>query len=161
MPSTSFFDDNLKKEKKTKANEAFNEYKRQQEEAEKRREYERKYYQALQVIEKYKNKTDINGNKNKEINKKELQSLYENTKNSMNLEKPVSTELATNIRIEPSVEWNGPFNFDVTFKIGNKMMYVIKNIGELYDAFAKEKTIEYGKKLKFVAKRENFEKNSQ
>lgn len=140
---------------KQKKEERIKELRKQQEEARRELEYRRKYSDALQFIEEYKD-INLSNNSNKDIN---IEDLYEKARLRMNKnnKKQNNTELATQVKIEPRVSFkHDNSSIDVTFKIGQTAMYSLKNIVELKDAFNKEEIIDYGKKLRFYAKRENF-----
>lgn len=132
----------------------------QRKEEDRRREYERKYYMALHALNIYKDsQTEI---LNKDITSaKELNSFYEQTMKNQLSNEEKSLELATQIRIEPKGEHNDETSFKVTFKIGQTTLYSLKEISEFASAFGREKQLNYGKKLSFIAKRENFIKQDQ
>ena len=131
-------------------------YELQRQEEERKREYERKYNMALSAIAMYKK----DGRQPYYINEEKynniyLKSLYEKSRLSLS-ENDSNTELATSIRLEPRLELNDIETAELTFKIGQKMMYVIKDIEQFAKLFENEDIIQFGKKLKFKAKNENF-----
>ena len=132
----------------------------QRKEEDRRREYERKYHSALYALNMYKdNKSE---NMHKDItNTNELNSFYKETMENQLLSNDISTELATQIRIEPKGEYNDETSFYVSFKIGQTTLYSLKEISEFSSAFNREKQLTYGKKLTFIAKKDNFVKQDQ
>ena len=65
-------------------------------------------------------------------------------------------DLATSIKLEPKLEYMDDDTLVLTFKIGTKKMYILKNINTLYTAYKNQEVIEYGKQLRFVPNRDNF-----
>lgn len=138
--------------------EALRLWKLKQEEEQRKREYEAKYSRALSMIRQYKNESEgifgpING-----IEDLNVKDLYKETKERQRLIDSYSPELSIDIRIEPQIELSGINDFDVIFKIGQTQKYVLKDICELYDAFQNKGILQYGKKLRFLAKKESFAK---
>ncbi len=131
----------------------------QQEKLEKEREYKKRFSNAINMLEVYKLQeskiTDLNN-----LDKFDIEDLYNDIHYSI-LNTGRSDELATNIKIEPKVRFDVYSNFEVSFKIGQTTMYSLKDTYGLYKAFLNEEIIEFGKKLKFCAKRENFCKSDQ
>ena len=125
------------------------------EEEKRKREYKEKYAYALSAINRYKKEEQMSNieNFNNNFNVKDLYEESIINRLSHNSNAPA---LATSIRLEPQVEIARDSSLNITFKIGQTTMYVLKDVVELYDSFCKEETIQYGKKLKFIAKRANF-----
>lgn len=131
------------------------EIKRQEEE--KRRKYLERYRQALGIIEQFKDDGSLNYYYNQKPKDIDLNEMYETALVRLSLKEETNTELSTSIRIEPRLELSWRDNKgELSFKIGDKMMYVIKDIEEFIQGFQDEKVLQYGKKLRFLAKKENF-----
>ena len=137
----------LKKEKEEKHKIFLEEIKRKQEEERKKREYERKYYNGIETIESYKQSF------NRNLNKLDLPELYEQ---AMNIKNNKSTNLATSIRLEYNIDIIDNNTLRVSFKIGQKRMYILNNITNFYNAYLNQQELYYGKQLNFIPKRENF-----
>lgn len=125
------------------------------EEEERRREYQRKYADALKAIDMYKNEGRTIYYNDNEKNNINIKDLYETTKARMMLREN-NPELATSIKLEPRLDIKDKNTLELSVKMGQTTKYVIKDIVELYDAFSNQETIQYGKKLRFIAKKENF-----
>lgn len=74
------------------------------------------------------------------------------------------TELKTqgSVKLEPSIyydKFTGEMKLE--FKIGKTKMYKIKNLSEFYTRMLNKENYSYGKNLKFVHIKENFEEESQ
>ena len=148
-----------KEEQERKAREeAIRLWKLRLEEEERKREYERKYYNALQAIKQYKKEDEISHYNLNATDHLDVKDLYEETRQNLFVQNKYSPELATDIKIEPQIQLDDDSYFNVTFKIGQKTKYVLKDICEFYRSFEKHDTVQYGKNLKFVAKEENFNK---
>lgn len=139
----------LRKRQREEAQRRFEEAKKREEEERKRREYESKYYNGLRTINAYK-AMNIPLEGASTLN---LQELYAETLNS---KKKVRGTLATNIKIEPKLEFYDSDKLKLTFKIGQTRMYVLSNLGEFYNAYKKQEELYYGKQLTFIPKKENF-----
>ncbi|MBR3002597.1 MAG: SNF2 helicase associated domain-containing protein [Clostridia bacterium] len=126
-------------------------------EAERKRKYQERYHQALGVISKYKNDGTAHFFFNESPKDINLEEMYQKALFKLSQEENTNTNFATSIQIEPRLEidWRDS-KAELTFKIGEKMKYVIKNIEEFIEAFEKEEILQFGKKLRFVAKKENF-----
>ncbi len=131
-------------------------FEKMKEEERKKREYDEKYSAALNVLKKYESSTPLYSF-DKLDNVNDVKDLYERIKYS-NLEngKNSSLDFATNISIIPKVIIKDRKSVEVQFKIGETTKYVLKDISAFYKAFLDESELQYGKKLKFIAKRENF-----
>lgn len=129
-------------------------YRQRQEEERKRLAYQRKYFNSLQTINAYKemNYTPLNSNN------LDLQGIYEKT---MFMKSQKTGELATSIKLEPKFELQGTKTLKLTLKIGQTRMYVLNSISDLYQAYQNESELYYGKQLRFIPKKENFENESQ
>lgn len=74
------------------------------------------------------------------------------------------TELKTqgSVKLEPSIYYDKfTGEMKVEFKIGKTKMYKIKNLSEFYTRTLNKENYSYGKNLKFVHIKENFEEESQ
>ena len=142
----------LYEEERKRNEEYLRKWRLEQEEERKRREYELKYYNALKIINNYK---DINENNN-DYN---LKKLYKETRDELVVNEINNSELASNIIIEPRVQLQGENSIGVSFKIGQTTKYVLKDICEFCRAFDNEELLYYGKKLNFIAKKENIQKD--
>lgn len=130
-------------------------------EEERRREYERKYRWALHMLDIYKDNEKEALNKNI-TNTTELNDFYKETMlNQLSDEDNSSAPLSTQIKIEPKGSHNDETRFDVTFKLGETTMYSLKDISEFASAFNRDKQLSYGKKLSFIANKNNFVKQDQ
>ena len=148
-------------EEERRRNEAFlKAWEERKKEDERRREYERKYGSALMAIRRFKNDDEISEFTYKSRDRINLKELYLETRNNLNTAKG-STELSYYIGIEPIVHFLDNETIDVSFKIGETTKYVIKDIEEFCEAFKTSKTLQYGKKLKFVSDKENFRKEDR
>ena len=156
FPSTKerIEEENKKREEEHKR--YIEEQKRIAEERQRRYEYEKKYKNALNILEKYKIKNQSLLEENNDIN---VEKLYEYVSATANLTS--NAELNTNIKIEPKIEVSYYSTLDVTFKIGQTTMYSLKDLATFSKAFKSGEILEYGKKLKFEAKRENFNESSR
>ena len=143
----------LEQKRKEEEKKRLEEIKRRQEEERKKREYERKYYSGIRTIEIYKRNS-----KEQSKNVLDLNELYEKT-NEIRLRN--TGELATSIKIEYYAEIQDVETLKISFKIGQKRMYILNNISEFYEAYKNESEIYYGKQLKFIPKRENFTEDSR
>ncbi len=59
------------------------------------------------------------------------------------------------VRLEPSFSFAGE-SLKVTFRIGNRRMYVVKNLGDFVNAVAGSERVSYGKELEFYHHPEAF-----
>lgn len=143
----------IEEKRKEEERKRLEEIKRQQEQERKRREYERKYYSGIRTIELYKQNS-----KEETINTLDLAELYERTTEIKNRK---VGELATSIKLEYFVEIEDSQTLKLSFKIGQKRMYVLNNICDFYEAYQNESELYYGKQLRFIPKRENFTEDSQ
>ena len=67
-----------------------------------------------------------------------------------------------NIKIEPQLLYDRfTREMKVEFKLGNKVMYKLKNLPEFYTRMTTKEYYKYGKKLAFMHCREQFEENSR
>ena len=136
---------------------AFEEQRRQEE---KRREYERKYYRALSALNMYKDSEDTSLSKDI-TNTKELSTFYQETMQNQLSTGSDNTNLATQIKIQIKGEYFDQTTFGVSFKLGETTFYSLKDFSEFAAAFNRKKQLTYGKKLSFIAKRDNFVKQDQ
>ena len=83
--------------------------------------------------------------------------MYESTSE---LKKEKAGELATSIRLECIANMDTSSSIQVSFKIGQKRMYVLNNLADFYKAYLTGTELCYGKQLRFIPKRENFAKDS-
>lgn len=144
----------IEKQRAEEAKKRLELLRQKQEEERKRREYESKYYYGLQTIDLYKPKNSTNSNSNT-LN---ISALYQQSLINNNTKK---AELANSITIEPKLELVGTDTLKLSFKIGQSRMYVLKNIKDFYQAYKQETELDYGKQLRFIPKRENFNEESQ
>lgn len=132
-------------------------YEIRRQEEEKRRRYQERYRQALGIIDRYKNDGSLSYYYNEAPKEIDLKEMYERALLKLNMEETTTTEFSTSIKIKPRLELLSRDNkAELSFKIGEKMLYVIKNIEEFIDGFETEEIFQYGKKLRFIAKKENF-----
>ncbi len=131
-----------------------------QEEERKKREYREKYSYALSVLDKYGETVDL-GKENELESPLDIQNLFNKSKDNRLRNNNYDVKLDSEIKIEPKVIVDYRGNVEVTFKIGASAMYSLKDMYEFYQAFENGSYLEFGKKLKFYAKRENFTLNDQ
>ena len=127
----------------------------------KKREYEFKYSEALGALRKFKKENDIYEEDVRLNSKADLKELYEETKILANIRKSDLPDYSTQIQIKPKIELGANNQIFVSFKIGESRLYILKNIQSFCDAFKDEQEIQYGKNLRFIAKKENFTEDSQ
>lgn len=159
LPSTIERKKKLLDERKREEEEKHKKFMEQIKAERKRREYESKYANAIDTVKIFK-KESFNRERLSDINSISLNELYSKTREKIISKNQYKPEFMTNIRLEPRMEIidNG---IEITFKIGNTKMYVLKEIKTFYEAFLNEKVLEYGKNLRFIAKEESFEQNSR
>ena len=161
-PSTEEKRKEFLEKKRKEQEERYRLYLMHMEEEHRKREYQAKYSEALTAIGMFKKRKNIYSNEDVKLDSsKDLKELYETTKLEMNLKSNYVPNVQTQIRLEPRIEISRDQELYLSFKIGQTKMYILKDIEELYNAFLNESIIQYGKNLKFVAKEENFEKNSR
>lgn len=140
--------------------EALKKWIKEQEEREKREEYRRKYSSALNAIKEYKSDgqslIEYEGTDTIDVRK-----IYEQTQIKNFFSDTSSSELAINIEIEPRIEIVGNNEIELSLKIGQTTKYVIKDIQDFCNAFDSLQILQYGKKLRFIAKKENFAQEDQ
>ena len=144
----------LEKKAKEEAKRKLEEIRKEKEEKRKKIEYERKYCNGLNIIELYKQSSI----EEKINNKLDIEELYKQTNKIKN--KNVGT-LATNIKLEYYAELENSRTLKISFKIGQKRMYILNNICDFYDAYKNGSELYYGKQLRFIPARENFTEDSQ
>ncbi len=135
---------------------------RMEEEKRKRqqREYVTKYKDALHILNAFnEDRSMITNDWNQELNVvgiyKKVQDLKEYADTFY-----ANSELATNIKIQPIIELCYS-TLQLKFKIGVSTMYVLKDIIAFSEAFQTGELLNFGKKLKFYAKIENFSEESR
>ena len=135
-------------------------FKEQREAERKRMLYEQKYSNALSLLREYKEYDDMPDFNfgEEDSNNIDLRSLYNETIQNALLENRTMGTLSNNVQLEPKVELMDSKTIKVSFKIGETTKYILKDIGELYNAFQNNDTLQYGKKLSFVADKSNFDK---
>ncbi len=127
----------------------------------KKREYQIKYSNALSTISRFKQEKELNFD-NVETNQNiSIKSLYEQVKLESKMQKEYLPELVTQLKLEPKIDIGREQDLNVSFKIGQTKMYVLKDVKEFYESFLKEETIQYGRNLRFIAKKESFTEESQ
>ena len=91
---------------------------------------------------------------------KQLINAFNYTSNNEN-ETLASQTLQYTVRLEPKLIYN-TYNktLKIEFKIGNKNMYVLKNLPEFYDKMLGEEYYQYGTKLAFKHTKDAFEPSS-
>ena len=129
--------------------------KRQQEER-KKREYEAKYRYGMETIELYK--PENNYSKDYQEDNIDIYDIYRRNQLKKGNQKE---ELATSIRLEPKLEYKDDDTLGLTFKIGTKKMYILKNISSFYEAYKNQEKLVYGKQLCFIPNKENFTEDSK
>lgn len=132
---------------------------KQIEDERKEKRYRERYSNALNTINIFKKNIGLN-NLDIPIEISNLRELYNEIKEEKTNKRINMTELATNIRLEPRLQVRYE-DIQVSFKIGQTKMYILKDIGEFYEALLEERELQYGKNLRFICKRENFDKDSQ
>ena len=162
QPSTEEKKKEIIEARKKELEELRKQYERQQEEERKRLEYQRKYSTALNTIRRFKNANSINKEGLSNNNNFDIKALYDKVQLEKTYRNSYLPELSTQISLEPRIEIsNKKGSINLGFKIGQAKKYVLKNISEFYYALIKNEVIQYGKNLRFIAKKENFEENSQ
>ncbi len=126
----------------------------------KKYEYEAKYSEALDVLRYFKKINDIKHYDEKLETNINLKRIYEEAKQEKNEKNNMLPNLSTNVKLEPRIELNGTNEMDISFKIGETQMYIMKDIAEFCDAYEKGEMLQYGKNLKFIARKENFDRKS-
>lgn len=152
-PSTEKRKQEIEEEQKLKIKRRLEEIKREKEEAERKYKYQRKYRSGLSLIKEYKEFVDARNIDNYDLN--ELYDVVRENKKEQNI------ELASSIKLDYTIEIEDLTSLKVSFKIGQKRMYVLNHISQFYDAYVKGQELYYGKQLKFVPKRENFTEESK
>lgn len=144
----------MEKERK-EAEERYKQYLLKQEEERKKIEYRRKYSEALSMLENYQLqfKNERNGKNTKKLN---VDEIYKDVKAKLEEGNNFIGSLATNIKIEPRIFLTSHNSLDVTFKIGQTTMYIIKDLIQFYEDFKSQSIVEAGKKLKYKACKENI-----
>ncbi len=142
----------IKRRKEEK--ERLEKIRKREEEERKRQEYQQKYYNGLQMIDLYKNDNEFIG----DSDKLDLLELYNQTQT---MEKEKTSKLATNVKLEFVLELYNHETLTIKFKIGETRMYILNSISSLYEAYKNETEIYYGKQLRFIPKRENFNEDSR
>ena len=162
QPSTEEKKKEIIEARKKELEELRKQYERQQEEERKRLEYQRKYSTALNTIRRFKNADSINKEGLSNNNNFDIKALYDKVQLEKTYRNSYLPELSTQISLEPRIEIsNKKGSINLGFKIGQAKKYVLKNISEFYYALINNEVIQYGKNLRFIAKKENFEENSQ
>ena len=162
QPSTEEKKKEIIEARKKELEELRKQYERQQEEERKRLEYQRKYSTALNTIRRFKNADSINKEGLSNNNNFDIKALYDKVQLEKTYRNSYLPELSTQISLEPRIEIsNKKESINLGFKIGQAKKYVLKNISEFYYALINNEVIQYGKNLRFIAKKENFEENSQ
>ena len=151
----------LEKQATDKREQAYRLWQLKQEEERKRLEYERKYYFALNAINEYKKDAELAKGSQDNSNATNVKEIYQETRKQLLEEGEASQELATCISIEPQIELSNNSTMEISFKIGQTTKYVLKDLDEFCDAFNFGKTLTFGKKLKFEARKENFNKTDR
>lgn len=127
------------------------EEKRKLEEFYRQKAYNEKYSTALSLIEQYKapslgSDIDYSYDANKYFDELKTRDLLHNSN--------IRGSLNENIHLEPYIDvYNG---MKVNFKIGEKSMYILKNLMEFYNAFEQKRVLYYGQKLHFIADKNKF-----
>ena len=87
-----------------------------------------------------------------------LNSFYKSNDEDIKQEKTI---LPHTIKLEPKLIYDTyNKNMKIEFKIGNKNMYVLKNLITFYDKMLNQELYEYGAKLGFVHTKDAFELES-
>ncbi len=77
------------------------------------------------------------------------------------LEEKETPNLATDIDIVPIIKENKYGDYELSFKLGNKKMYKIKNLQQFYWSYMNKEVYRYGDNLAFKHIEENFTNNSK
>ncbi len=144
----------IKERQEAETRKRIEEIKRRQEEERKVQEYQDKYRNGLYMINLYKNNNKLSQN----LDKSDILELYDRAIVEKNKK---TSDLATNIKLEFVVELYDEKTLEINFKIGETRMYVLNNISNLYEAYKNQTEIYYGKQLRFIPKRENFNEESK
>ncbi|MEG1705622.1 MAG: DEAD/DEAH box helicase [Clostridia bacterium] len=147
----------IEKEKR-KRDAAFQLLLKQREESLRRYEYERKYNSCISLIEKFSNNIEKNDKiKTNGINLKKIQeeALSINLNKLHNDVENGSLKLVCRI----SVTYNN--TLEVSFKIGNTKMYVIKNLFDFVSSFEIKQPIVFSEKFSFVVNEDKFCESSK
>ena len=144
----------MENKRKEEVQKRIEEIRRRKEEERKKYEYQQKYYNGLHMINLYKTGNEFIENSDR----LDVLELYNRTQTMKNVK---LSELATNVKLEFTLELYDNETLTITFKIGENRMYVLNSISNLYDAYKNETEIYYGKQLRFIPKRENFSEDSR
>lgn len=91
---------------------------------------------------------------------KQLLNSFYNINNEN--DKQEKTILPHTIKLEPKLIYDTyNKNMKIEFRIGNKNMYVLKNLSDFYDKMLNQEFYEYGTKLAFKHTKDAFEEESQ
>ena len=126
---------------------------KKEEEKRKRYEYEIKYQNCLELLNIYK---DDSKNLKKETI--DLAKLYNET---IKKKEEKRSDLATSIKIEYNIKFLNNKSIEVSFKIGERRMYLLNNFCDFYEACKNENELYFGKQLRCIPKRENFVDDSK
>ena len=127
----------------------------------KKRDYERKYHNALGLLKEYKMNGHYEGNVfyahkySESADELDVYKVYNEVKNDIENNNS-NSEFLTDLKIEPKITLDDDEYISVTYKVGKTKMYIVKDIFDFAEAFSKGDNIEYGKKCIFNARIENF-----
>lgn len=162
QPSTEAYRKKLEEKERKEREEALRLYQERLEKERKEREYRAKYASALDTIRTFKNDPKLDKYEADFIDEHvTLREIYNQAKEERESEESTKVELTTNISLEPKIELKDNESINLTFKIGGAKKYILKDIEEFWQAIEEGKTLQYGKGLRFVASRENFEEKSK
>ena len=129
-------------------------------ERQKKRIYNETYYDGLRLLNNY-SEDMLTFNVSKNENTLDINNIYADTIIEDYSKMKNDATLDENIIIEPRIVELGNDCLKVSFKIGTKMMYSLKEINNFATAFKNKKILNLGKKLNFVADAKNFDEKSQ
>lgn len=129
-------------------------------ERQKKRIYNETYYDGLRLLNNY-SEDMLTFNVSKNENTLDINNIYADTIIEDYSKMKNDAILDENIIIEPRIVELGNDCLKVSFKIGTKMMYSLKEINNFATAFRNKKILNLGKKLNFVADAKNFDEKSQ
>lgn len=128
-------------------------------ERQKKRIYNETYYDGLRLLNNY-SEDMLTFNISKNENTLDINNIYADTIIEDYSKMKNNATLDENIIIEPRIVELGNDCLKVSFKIGTKMMYSLKEINNFAVAFKNKKILNLGKKLNFVADAKNFDEKS-
>lgn len=162
QPSTEEYREKLEEKERREREEALRIYEERLEKERKEREYRQRYAGALATIRNFKHEQEMARYRPDFIDEDvTLKEIYNQAKEERENEESSDIELTTNIALEPRIELRDRDSINVSFRIGGAKKYILKDIEELCRAVEEKRVLQYGKGLRFVADKENFEEKSK